>query len=70
MPCVSLFDQKITDRDAKHCVSIVRSKAHRLRRKALRLYIGFSNSNPNLKNRERLQYSKQIKLYKGNKCVT
>ncbi|MDR2763158.1 MAG: hypothetical protein LBB88_11180 [Planctomycetaceae bacterium] len=21
MPCVSLFDQKITDRDAKHCVS-------------------------------------------------
>ncbi|MDR2762786.1 MAG: hypothetical protein LBB88_09315 [Planctomycetaceae bacterium] len=23
MPCVSLFDQKITDRDAKHCVSTV-----------------------------------------------
>ncbi|MDR2763004.1 MAG: hypothetical protein LBB88_10405 [Planctomycetaceae bacterium] len=21
MPCVSLFDQKITDRDARHCVS-------------------------------------------------
>ncbi|MDR2763374.1 MAG: hypothetical protein LBB88_12285 [Planctomycetaceae bacterium] len=31
------------------CVSIVRSKDHRSRRKALRLYIGFSNSNPNLK---------------------
>jgi endo-1,4-beta-D-glucanase Y len=23
MPCVSLFDQKITDGDAKHCVSTV-----------------------------------------------
>ncbi|MDR2761242.1 MAG: hypothetical protein LBB88_01420 [Planctomycetaceae bacterium] len=23
MPCVSLFDQKLTDRDAKHCVSTV-----------------------------------------------
>ncbi|MDR2761893.1 MAG: hypothetical protein LBB88_04780 [Planctomycetaceae bacterium] len=26
MPCVSLFDQKITDRDAKHCVSLFDQK--------------------------------------------
>jgi hypothetical protein len=45
------------------CVSIVRSKDHRWRRKALRLYIGFSNSNTNLKNRERLQKFFIIKLH-------
>ncbi|MDR2761275.1 MAG: hypothetical protein LBB88_01585 [Planctomycetaceae bacterium] len=30
MPCVSLFDQKITDRDAKHCVSTIINSCYAL----------------------------------------